>query len=104
MLGRIPAEVFPPGEFLRDEIEARSLTPAGLAQSLGLPLQIVSGLLTGEQPITQDLADKLGGLFEVDPQFWMNLENAYRPPQIFREEQELAQGANSQLARTRDTD
>jgi HTH-type transcriptional regulator / antitoxin HigA len=78
MSKRIPAEVFPPGEFIRDELEARGWTQTDLAEILGRPLKAVSEILTGKRAITPETATGLGEAFGVDPQFWMNLESAYR--------------------------
>lgn len=74
MSDRIPAEVFPPGEFIRDEIEARGWTQAELAKILGRPLKTVSDILLGKRKITPETAHGLGEAFGVDPQFWLNLE------------------------------
>ena len=78
MSNRIPAEVFPPGEFIRDELEARGWTQTDLAEILGRPLKAVSEILTGKRAITPETATGLGEASGVDPQFWMNLESAYR--------------------------
>ena len=78
MSKRIPAEVFPPGEFIRDELEARGWTQTDLAEILGRPLKAVSEILMGKRAITPETATGLGEAFGVDPQFWMNLESAYR--------------------------
>lgn len=77
MSNRVPAEVFPPGEFIRDELEARGWTQQDLADILGRPLKAVSEILAGKRAVTADTAKGLGEAFEVDPQFWMNLESAY---------------------------
>ena len=78
MSGRVPAEVFSPGEFIRDELEARDLTPADLAAILGRPAKTVDELLGGKSALTQETAERLAGAFGTDAQFWMNLESAYR--------------------------
>lgn len=78
MSERIPAEVFPPGEFIRDELDARGWTQADLALILGRPSKAVSEILLAKRAITPDTAHGLGEAFGTDPQFWMNLESAYR--------------------------
>jgi HTH-type transcriptional regulator / antitoxin HigA len=74
----IPAEVFPPGEFLRDELEARGWTQADLAKILGLPRRLISEIIDGKRAITTETAWGLGDAFGVDSQFWLNLESAYK--------------------------
>jgi HTH-type transcriptional regulator / antitoxin HigA len=78
MIDRIPAEVFPPGEFIRDELEARGWTQSDFAEILGRPAKTVSEILSGKKAITPETAQGIGEAFGVDPLFWMNLESAYR--------------------------
>lgn len=75
---RIPAEVFPPGEFVRDELEARGWTQADLAVILNKPLPAVNEIIAGKKAITPETAQALGDAFGVGPEFWLNLESAYR--------------------------
>jgi HTH-type transcriptional regulator / antitoxin HigA len=75
---RIPAEVFPPGEFVRDELEARGWTQADLAAILNKPLPAVNEIIAGKKAITPETAKALGDAFGVGPEFWLNLESAYR--------------------------
>ncbi len=77
-VGRIPAEVFPPGEFVREELEARGWTQADLASILNKPLPAVNEIITGKKAITPETAKSLGDAFDVEPAFWLNLETAYR--------------------------
>lgn len=75
---RMPAEVFPPGEFIREELESRGWTQADLATILNKPLPAVNEIITGKKAITPETAHSLGEAFGVGPEFWLNLENAYR--------------------------
>ena len=45
-----PAEVFPPGEYLRDELEARVWTQGDFARIIGRPLQVVNEIINGRKP------------------------------------------------------
>ena len=78
MSRRVPAEVFPPGEIIREELEARGWTQSDLAEILGRPLVLVNEIVTGRRAITPETARGLGDAFGVDPQFFLNLESAYR--------------------------
>src|SRR5947209_939091 len=78
MDGRIPAEVFAPGEFIRDELEARGWSRSDLAEILGRPTRLVDEIVSGERPGTPEMARGLGDAFGTGPQFWMNLESSYR--------------------------
>lgn len=75
---RIPAEVFPPGEFIRDELEARNWTQADLAAILNKPLPAVNEIIAGKKAITPETAQLLADAFDTAPEFWLNLETAYR--------------------------
>jgi HTH-type transcriptional regulator/antitoxin HigA len=86
---RVPAEVFPPGEFIREELEAREWTQTDLAEILGRPLKLVSDIVLGKRTITPETAKGLGDAFGVDPQFFLNLESAY---QLWRVEKHQEHG------------
>jgi len=79
MPNRTPAEVFAPGEFIREELEARGWTQGDLAQIMGRPLRLVNELVAGKKQITPDTARGLAKAFGDDDAFyWMNLDSAYR--------------------------
>jgi HTH-type transcriptional regulator / antitoxin HigA len=82
-MNRIPAEVFPPGEFIRDELEARGWTQGDLAQIMGRPVQAVNEIVAGKKQITPETALGLATAFgDDDALYWMNLENMYRLAQV----------------------
>ena len=75
MPNRTPAEVFAPGEFIRDELDARGWTQGDLAQIMGRPLRLVNELIAGKKQITPDTARGLAKAFgDDDALYWMNLE------------------------------
>jgi HTH-type transcriptional regulator/antitoxin HigA len=74
----VPADVFPPGEFIREEMEARGWSQADLAEILARPLQVVNEILSAKKTITPDTARELAAAFGTSPAFFLNLENAYR--------------------------
>ena len=78
MIERTPAEIFPPGEFIRDEIEARGWSQIELAEVLGRPGRLVSELIAGKRAITPETAKGLGEAFGTGAQFWMNMESSYQ--------------------------
>jgi len=78
MNARVPAEVFPPGEFLRDELEARNWTQQELADILDRPPRLISELIAGKRAITPETAKGLGEAFGTSPDYWMNLESQYQ--------------------------
>jgi HTH-type transcriptional regulator/antitoxin HigA len=67
-----PAEVYPPGEFLKEELEARGWSQADLADILGRPPRLVSEIIGGKRAISPETAQGLGEakrakLFEKAP-------------------------------------
>ncbi|NLV28786.1 MAG: addiction module antidote protein, HigA family, partial [Erysipelotrichaceae bacterium] len=78
MKDRKLAEVFPPGEFIREELEARGWVQDDLAEILGRPVRLVNEIITGRRGITPETAKGLGEAFGTGAEFWMNLESIYR--------------------------
>jgi HTH-type transcriptional regulator / antitoxin HigA len=75
---RIPAEVFPPGEFLREELEARGWSQTEFAEIIGREHRLVNELILGKRAVTAETAKELAAALGTSAQFWMNLESAYQ--------------------------
>ncbi|SHN66578.1 helix-turn-helix domain-containing protein [Bradyrhizobium erythrophlei] len=76
---RIPAEVFPPGDFIRDELDARGWTQEDLAKIMDRPVQAINEIISAKKQITPDTAVGLARAFgDDDALYWMNLESVYR--------------------------
>ena len=73
-----PAEAFPPGEFLRDELKARGWTQSQFATIIGRPLQVVSEIINGRKRITERTALQIAAALGTSARVWLNLENNYR--------------------------
>ncbi|MCY3849701.1 MAG: HigA family addiction module antitoxin [Acidimicrobiaceae bacterium] len=73
-----PAEVFPPGEYLRDELNERGWTATEFAEIIGRPLQAVSEILNGKKEITTETACSFSEALGTTPELWLNLQRAYR--------------------------
>lgn len=69
-----PAEAFVPGEYIRDELDARGWTQADLAAIMERPLPTVNQIISGKKAITPETAIELGQAFGTSPELWMNLE------------------------------
>ncbi|WP_096664718.1 HigA family addiction module antitoxin [Polaromonas sp. AET17H-212] len=72
------AEVFAPGEFLKEEIEARGWSQVELAEILGRPPKVVNEIIAGKKAITPETAIQLGEALGTGPELWMNLESQYQ--------------------------
>jgi HTH-type transcriptional regulator/antitoxin HigA len=75
---RIPAEVFPPGEVIKEELEERGWSQVELAEVMGRPPRVVSEIITGKRAITPETAKGLGAAFGTGATFWVNLEGSYQ--------------------------
>ena len=73
-----PAEVFPPGDFIREELEARQWTQGDLASVLCRPLQAINEIVNGKKKITAETAKELAAAFGTSPDLWLNLETTYQ--------------------------
>ncbi|MBF0458750.1 MAG: HigA family addiction module antidote protein [Nitrospirae bacterium] len=78
MSDRCIAEVFPPGEFIKEELEARGWSSADLAEIVGCHPSMIDEIITGKISINYETAEALGEAFGTSAQYWMNLESAYK--------------------------
>lgn len=78
MSERVPAEAFPPGEFLRDELEERGWTQEEFAGIIGRPKAVISQIISAKRGISPETAREIGAALGTSAMYWMNLEAAYR--------------------------
>jgi len=78
MVERIPAEVFPPGEYLADELEERGWTQTEFAEIIRRPLKLVNEIIAARKAITPETAREFSAALGSSPQYWLNLESAYQ--------------------------
>ena len=90
MNARVPAEVFPPGEFLRDELDAREWSQQELADILGRPPRLISELIAGKRAITPETARGLSEAFGTSAEYWLNLESQYQLSKVKLDNNDVA--------------
>ncbi len=67
-----------PGEILLTEFMAPyGLSAYKLAKHLEVPITRVTRLINGQMGVTADTASRLGALFGMTAQFWINLQARY---------------------------
>lgn len=91
-----PAEVFPAGEYLRDELDERAWTVTEFAEIIGRPVQAVSEILNGKKEITTETACALSEALGTTPELWLNLQTNYR---LFQQRATAASAAPTPVAR-----
>ncbi len=72
------ADVFSPGEHLREELESRGWTQEEFADIIGRSYKQVNELLGGKATLTAPMAAVIASALGTSPELWLNLENAYR--------------------------
>ena len=90
---RSAAETFPPGEFLREELDARGWTQSDFADILGRPIQLVNEIVLGKRAITPETAQRLADALGTSPQLWLNLESSYQLSRLKPEDDSVARRA-----------
>ncbi|MCY4188871.1 MAG: HigA family addiction module antitoxin [Bryobacterales bacterium] len=66
-----------PGEILRAELEALSLSAHALAKELDVPVNRITAILHGQRGVTAGTALRLARYFGTTPQVWLNLQKTY---------------------------
>jgi HTH-type transcriptional regulator/antitoxin HigA len=66
-----------PGFYIREELDAREWSQRDLAYILGVPEQEVNLLIGGKRGVGPEMAKALGDAFDVDPEFFLNLQRAF---------------------------
>lgn len=74
----VPAEVFPPGDYIKEELEERGLTQRDLADILGRAPHTINSIISGKTGITADTARGLAAAFDTSPELWLNLESTWQ--------------------------
>lgn len=74
----VPDWVSPPGETLEDIMEEKELTTDVVMSRLGLSIEQVDNLLTGDLAIDAELALKLADRIGGTVDFWLRREALYR--------------------------
>lgn len=72
-----PAEAFPPGVYIREELEARGWSQSDFARIIDRPLQAVNEIINGRKRVTAETALAIGAAFGTGPEVWVNLQSAY---------------------------
>jgi HTH-type transcriptional regulator/antitoxin HigA len=78
----MPAEAFPVGEYLREELAERGWSETEFAQIIARPVQAVSEILNGKKEITAETAVAIGDALGTSAEFWLGVQAAYRLYQV----------------------
>lgn len=93
MSTQLPAEVFPPGEFLKEELEAREWTQTEFSEITGLNQRTISEIASAKRSITPETAIAFGEALGTGALFWMNLESTFQLSKVKVQEHAIARRA-----------
>ncbi len=85
-----------PGYYIKEEMEARGWSQRDVAFILGSTDQALNPLLSGKRGISPEMAKALGEAFDVPPEFFANLQQAYDLAQARTPEPSIAVRRNMQ--------
>jgi HTH-type transcriptional regulator/antitoxin HigA len=77
MSAKSPSYRFTPGEYLKDELEARSLTVAEFALQIDKTEEFLIKILECEADISLDTATRLSNALGTSVEIWVNLQAFY---------------------------
>jgi addiction module HigA family antidote len=67
-----------PGEILLEEfIKPFGINQAMLASAIRVPANRINQIVRGEREISANTALRLGKYFNIEPEFWLNLQTRY---------------------------
>jgi addiction module HigA family antidote len=81
----IAGDLFVPGTYIQEEMEARGMKQVELAEKLGLSKSEMSLIIHGKRSITVPIAIKLEKIFKIDAEIWMNIQIKYEIEKLKRQ-------------------
>jgi HTH-type transcriptional regulator / antitoxin HigA len=85
-----------PGEFIREELDARGWSQRDLAYILGVQEQAINPIISGKRGVSPDMAKALGDAFDVSPEYFANLQQAYEMANAHAPDPSVARRAHLQ--------
>ena len=67
-----------PGEIMREELKERKITQKDFAKQINEEESLFKSFIRGIAPVTKELAQKFEKALDIEAQFWINFERAYR--------------------------
>lgn len=73
----VPALAIHPGEMLKDELDARNIKQNDFAKLIGYKATQLNEIIKGKRDINADFALLIGQALQMEPTFWMGLQNQF---------------------------
>src|ERR1700722_4563559 len=77
MATEVIPQTFPPGEFIKEELEARGWTQGDLAKIMGRQDSVISAIINGKRAVSPEVASELAAAFGTSAELWMNLQTSF---------------------------
>ncbi len=74
---RQPAEAYPPGVFIREEMKERGWSENDLVEKAQLGARHANQILSGSCVVDSFVAERLAKAFDVSAEFFINLQSSY---------------------------
>ena len=71
---RIPTH---PGEIIKDETEARGMTPHAFAMAIRVPASRIDQIIKGRRRVSLETAVRLATYLGGDPAVWLTMQNRH---------------------------
>ena len=68
-----PAASFHPGEYIKDELEARGWSFQDFSNISGIPLKTIEGIIDDHSIVNPEIAEKIGKAFGTSAELWSSL-------------------------------
>ena len=72
-----PFEPTHPGELIKDELEANSITQAKLAESIGIKPSLLNEIIKGKRGVNTEMALLIEAALNIPADLLLNLQNDY---------------------------
>ena len=73
----LPFEPTHPGELIMDELEARNMTQAKLAEDIGVSPSLLNEIIKGKRAVNTEMALMLEAAIDLPADMLLNMQSAY---------------------------
>jgi HTH-type transcriptional regulator / antitoxin HigA len=78
MTNKFNLEAFSPGDYIREELDARGWSQVDLSEITGRTPAAINEIVMAKRSVTPEMAQSLADAFGTSAELWMNLESAYQ--------------------------
>lgn len=79
--------IIPPGQFVQDALEAKSITQKDLSLMLGKSASVINDIIKGKRSINAEIAVLLEAVTDINAAVWMDVQSKYVIAEAYRNEE-----------------